>query len=248
MQPATAPRAAQRCPLVGAASPRGWFAARQSRDAPDDHRRPPRYLQAGDLLVLNDAATMPASLMGVTATGSADRASLAGRAAARDQCGRGLASGPAGCRRLAHRDRAPPTAPSLQPGDRLFWARRRDESDRIHAGARSRSGAGRRGDVSPDRRAVFPARCRVSAGAVRARQAHPVQLSQKTSYACGRCRRSTAHAPGRPRCRRPASPLSWQILLSLRQRGVELAWLTHAAGISSSGDPLLIACCPARAI
>jgi S-adenosylmethionine:tRNA ribosyltransferase-isomerase len=34
-------------------------------------------------------------------------------------------------------------------------------------------------------------------------------------------------------------PLSWSILLALRRRGIELCWLTHAAGLSSTGDPEL---------
>jgi S-adenosylmethionine:tRNA ribosyltransferase-isomerase len=39
-------------------------------------------------------------------------------------------------------------------------------------------------------------------------------------------------------------PLSWQLLAALRRRGVELAWLTHAAGLSATGDPALDAALP----
>jgi S-adenosylmethionine:tRNA ribosyltransferase-isomerase len=39
-------------------------------------------------------------------------------------------------------------------------------------------------------------------------------------------------------------PLSWHILAALRQRGVELAWLTHAAGLSATGDAALDAALP----
>ena len=39
-------------------------------------------------------------------------------------------------------------------------------------------------------------------------------------------------------------PLHWPLLERLRARGVELAWLTHAAGISASGDPDLDASLP----
>jgi S-adenosylmethionine:tRNA ribosyltransferase-isomerase len=39
-------------------------------------------------------------------------------------------------------------------------------------------------------------------------------------------------------------PLSFQILLGLRKKGVELCWLTHAAGLSSTGDPALDAALP----
>jgi S-adenosylmethionine:tRNA ribosyltransferase-isomerase len=39
-------------------------------------------------------------------------------------------------------------------------------------------------------------------------------------------------------------PLSWEILNQLRRAGVELAWLTHAAGLSSTGEPALDAALP----
>lgn len=39
-------------------------------------------------------------------------------------------------------------------------------------------------------------------------------------------------------------PLAWSTLLALRQRGVEIASLTHAAGLSSTGDPILDALLP----
>ena len=39
-------------------------------------------------------------------------------------------------------------------------------------------------------------------------------------------------------------PLSWRVLGQLRRRGVELRWLTHAAGLSSTGDPALDADLP----
>ena len=39
-------------------------------------------------------------------------------------------------------------------------------------------------------------------------------------------------------------PLSWSTLLGLRRRGVEIVALTHAAGLSSTGDPALDALLP----
>jgi S-adenosylmethionine:tRNA ribosyltransferase-isomerase len=39
-------------------------------------------------------------------------------------------------------------------------------------------------------------------------------------------------------------PLSWEILLALRRRGVRWAALTHAAGISATGDPAIDAALP----
>ena len=44
-------------------------------------------------------------------------------------------------------------------------------------------------------------------------------------------------------------PLSWEILLALRRRGVRWASLTHAAGLSATGDPAIDAALPlARAL
>jgi S-adenosylmethionine:tRNA ribosyltransferase-isomerase len=40
--------------------------------------------------------------------------------------------------------------------------------------------------------------------------------------------------------------LSWDLLLDLQRRGVHLATLTHAAGLSSTGDPALDALLPLR--
>ena len=39
-------------------------------------------------------------------------------------------------------------------------------------------------------------------------------------------------------------PLAWSLLLDLRRRGVRFAPLTHAAGLSSTGDPALDAALP----
>src|SRR5438552_18652243 len=39
-------------------------------------------------------------------------------------------------------------------------------------------------------------------------------------------------------------PLSWEILLALRRRGARWASLTHAAGLSSTGDAALDAALP----
>ena len=39
-------------------------------------------------------------------------------------------------------------------------------------------------------------------------------------------------------------PFTWSILLELRRRGVAIASLTHAAGLSSTGDPALDAALP----
>ena len=39
-------------------------------------------------------------------------------------------------------------------------------------------------------------------------------------------------------------PLSWEILLALRRKGVRWASLTHAAGLSSTGDPAIDAALP----
>ena len=54
--------------------------------------------------------------------------------------------------------------------------------------------------------------------------------------AVARADAATRAGPGRWRCRPPAARSPWPLLHELRRRGVGVAWLTHAAGLSSTGD------------
>jgi len=182
----------------------------------------PALLAPGDLLVVNDAATLPASLAGRDEAGRPVEARLAGSNV--DGTFTAVLFG-AGDWRQRTEDRPPP--PVLPAGARLRF-----------------------GDLVAVVAALSPLSPRLvelrfaAAGdelwAALYRQGRPVQYSYlahelplwavQTAYA-GRPWASEMPSAGRP--------LSWEILLALRRRGVRLAPLTHAAGLSSTGDPAL---------
>ncbi len=181
---------------------------------------------SNDLIVANDAAVLPASLTGShVPSGKPLEVRLAGW----PQDGRpgmrfvALAFG-AGDHRIPTEDRWPP--PSLQPGDRLELGPLSAFIERLAGHPRLpiiRFG----GDMD-------------SVWAGFASHGRPVQY---------------AHVPeplalwdvwtnlaARPVAFEPPSaglPLTWRMLSEWRRRGAELVTLTHAAGLSSTGDPAL---------
>lgn len=182
------------------------------------------YLRRGDLVVANDAATLPASLRGTHGrTGAPVEVRLAGRPSL----------DPADVRRFSAvvfgegdfhtrtEDRTPP--PTLAGGDRLVLGPLRATVERTLGHTRLVSLLF---DGTPDE---------VWAGL--ARHGRPIQY---------------AHVPeplalwdvwtriaGPPVAFEPPSAgfaLDWRTLASMRERGVGFETITHAAGISSTGD------------
>jgi S-adenosylmethionine:tRNA ribosyltransferase-isomerase len=187
----------------------------------------PALLEPGDLLVVNDAATLPASFSGHDAGG-------------RDLEARLVAAGPgetfwaallgAGSWRQRTEDRPPP--PPLDTGDPL-------ELGGILARVVERS------PISPRLvRLSFEARGDELWAALY-RSGRPVQYAHlaadlplwavQTVYAA---RPWAFEMPSAGR------PLTWEVMLALRARGVRWASLTHAAGLSATGDPALDAALP----
>lgn len=198
-------------PTLDATAPR--VAERQAPELPS-------FLQPGDLLIVNDAATLPASLRGLGPRGEEVELRLLGTTAG--ERFRAVLFG-AGDWRSPTEHRPPP--PLLAPGERIRFG----ESLSAQVVA-----------VSP----ISPRLVEIELDARGAalwmalyRYGRPVQYSYlrdelelwsvQTVYAS---RPWAAEMPSAGR------PLSWQILLALRRRGVEIAWLTHAAGLSSTGD------------
>jgi S-adenosylmethionine:tRNA ribosyltransferase-isomerase len=190
----------------------------------------PAFFAAGDLLVVNDAATLPASLAGVDGAGRPLEARLL--AARGDQRFAAVLFG-AGDWRQRTEDR--PAPPELPPGTDLLFGS--DGALRARIVARSR--------LSP--RLVdleFAARGDALVAALYA-IGRPVQYSHlahdlplwavQTVYAA---RPWSFEMPSAGR------PLSWALLLALRHKGVRWAALTHAAGLSATGDPALDAALP----
>jgi len=187
----------------------------------------PELLRPGDLLVVNDAATLPAALHGRTEEG----APLELRLLAREEEGAWTAVlFGAGDWRMRTEDR--PAPPSLPVGARLLLGTLK----------------ARVVEVLPPSprllRVAFEAQgAELWAGLYRS--GRPVQYSYvagplalwhlQTAYAA---RPWAAEAPS------AGLPLTWTLLLELRRRGVRFASLTHAAGLSSTGDAALDAALP----
>lgn len=190
----------------------------------------PGLLSAGDLLVVNDAATLPASLHGRDAAGNPIEARLLAADTEHGPRHFWAVLFGAGDWRQRTEDRPPP--PPLAPGTRLRFGALAAEL--VAPSPRSPRLVVLRFDGTEDD---------VWAGLYH--EGRPVQYSYlahdlplwavQTVYAA---RPWAFEMPSAGR------PLSWELLLALRRNGVEWAFLTHAAGLSSTGDPDLDAALP----
>jgi S-adenosylmethionine:tRNA ribosyltransferase-isomerase len=187
----------------------------------------PELLRPEDLLVVNDAATLPASLHG-SVRGEAIELRLAGEEP--DGTWRAVAFG-AGDWRTPTESRPPP--PVLAPGDALDLGRG------LHARVVSRSEISARlieirFDTPPDRfwSSLY-------------RHGRPVQYAyEPLPLALSRVQTPYAARPWASEMPSAGRPLRLDLLARLRARGVHLASLTHAAGLSSTGDAALDAALP----
>lgn len=186
----------------------------------------PALLDPGDVVVVNDAATFPGSLSLVTGGGAPVELRLL-----EERPGRFLAIAfGAGDWRTDTEARPPP--PPLAHGDWLLDPKTR----RLVAAV-----------VEIDRRSprLLEVRFAGEPWELIYRLGRPIQYSYlesdlelwsvQTSYAS---RPVAAEMPSAGR------PLSWTLIAALRRRGVEVVSLTHAAGISSTGDRQLDALLP----
>jgi S-adenosylmethionine:tRNA ribosyltransferase-isomerase len=183
------------------------------------------YLRPGDLVIANDAATLPASLLGRhVPTGAAIEVRLAGRSSLAPHevhVFSAVAFG-AGDFRTRTEDRLPP--PLLRPGDRL-----------------------RLGPLSATVEALLdhPRLLRLrfdgsaeSVWAALARHGRPIQYAHMPSpLALWDVWTPVAGMPVAFEAPSASFALDWQTLGSLRGRGITFATVTLAAGISSTGDP-----------
>jgi len=187
----------------------------------------PELLRPGDLVVVNDAATLPASLHG-TAGDAPIELRLAGEE--RDGTWRAVVFG-AGDWRTPTESRPPP--PALAPGDVLC--------------------------LGPGLRARVVSRSDLSARLLQIRFETPHDRFWSALYLHGRpiqyayealplplARVQTPYAARPWASEMPSAgrPLRLELLGRLRERGVQLATLTHAAGLSSTGDAALDAALP----
>jgi S-adenosylmethionine:tRNA ribosyltransferase-isomerase len=185
----------------------------------------PSLLRRGDLLVVNDSATLPASLLGTTG-GEPVEVRLV---AALDDGTWAAALLGAGDWRTRTEDR--PAPPRLPRGSVLTFGE----------GAAAVAGTvvgisdvtprlvRLRFDGEPD--ALWPALYR---------SGRPVQYSYlRAPLALWHVQTAYAARPWSAEMPSAGRPLTWEVLLDARARGVGLAAVTHGGGLSSTGDPAL---------
>lgn len=190
----------------------------------------PEKLRPGDLLVVNDAATVPASLAARAPSGEPVEIRLL--SAGEGGTFSALLFG-AGDWRSRTEDR--PAPPALAVGDALLVGAGDDLSAEVVG-------------VSPVSTRIVDIRFNRGGAELWSalyRLGKPVQYS----YLRGSLElwHTQTRYAARPWCVEAPSagrPLTWGLLLEIARRGVEVASLTHAAGLSSTGDPALDALLP----
>ncbi len=188
----------------------------------------PAMLGPGDLLVLNDSATMPASLQGTTDSGApVEVRLLAERSPGRFSA---LLFG-AGDWHSRTEDRPPP--PVLPEGAAIRFAPDFSASIASVAPASARLVEL---TFDADGARFWSALYRVGRPIQYAYLDAPLPLWHAQTVYGSRPWSSELPSAGRP--------LAWGLLLELRRRGVRVASLTHAAGLSSTGDSRLDALLP----
>jgi len=179
----------------------------------------PRLLRTGDLVVVNDAATLPGSLPGTTDDGASFELRLSGPIDGNRLSGVLLGEGD-------HRTRTEhrPSPPMLAPGAHV----RLGGFSAIVSAA-----AGRKVELIAQIAGDELWHAIYAVGS-------PVQYAHRPDrlplYAVQTAYASRPWAAEMPSAGRP---LTWEILLGLRRAGVAIATLTHAAGLSSTGDEAL---------
>jgi S-adenosylmethionine:tRNA ribosyltransferase-isomerase len=188
----------------------------------------PSFLAPGDLLVVNDAATLPASLR------SADGA-IELRLFGREDEGKRW------------------HALLFGPGDFRTPTEARPTPREVHAGETLELGAGlsaRVAAVDPEEPRLVDLEFDRSGGELyRALYAagRPVQYAHVPEpLALWDTQNRFAARPWAFEQPSAGRPLSFGVLLSLRRGGVELGWITHAAGLSSTGSERLDRRLPGR--
>ena len=178
--------------------------------------RLPELLAPGDLVVVNDAATLPGSLAGRTSRGEILELRLSGPVSGSRLSG--IVFG-AGDHRTRTEDR--PAPPPLAVGDRIQLGTLAVTVAAV-AGRRVELIAQLSGD------SLWQALYAHGKPVQYAHRSEPLPLwAVQTAYAA---RPWAAEMPSAGR------PLTWDVLLGLRRAGVAIAQLTHAAGLSSTGD------------
>ena len=189
-------------------------------------------LRPGDLVIANDAATLPASLQGEhVPTCRAVEVRLAGRRSLAAEAVRQFWAVVFGAGDFHTRTEDRPLPPRIAPGDRLALGPLSATVQRILGHPRLVELSF---DGPPD--AIWAGLARHGRPIQYAHMATPLALWDVWTPIAGP-----------PVAFEPPSAgfaLDWKAWLALRARGVGIATLTHAAGISSAGDDELDRCLP----
>jgi S-adenosylmethionine:tRNA ribosyltransferase-isomerase len=187
----------------------------------------PALLRPADLLVMNDAATLPASLVGHGPRGEPIEARLLGELAS--GAFRAVLLG-GGDWRQRTEDRAAPAR--VDPGGRLAFAGLSATVERVSR-------------LSPRLVELRFDRSGAELWLGLYRAGRPVQYAY-TSGPIELWHVQVAYASRPWAVEMPSAgrPLRWDLLLALRARGIRFARVTHAAGLSSTGDPAVDAALP----
>jgi S-adenosylmethionine:tRNA ribosyltransferase-isomerase len=189
----------------------------------------PDFVPGGSLVVVNDAATLPASLRGRTSDGKPVEARLI---ASDGGPWRAVLFGAGDwTTRTEHR----PAPPAVKAGERLLF----DGPLQAHV---------ERLDPASDR--LVTLRFDATGDALYAalyRSGRPVQYAHLDApLPLWHVQTAFAARPWASEMPSAGRPLSWELILSMRARGVRFASITHAAGLSSTGDDRLDAALPLR--
>jgi len=200
------------------------------------------FLTPGDVVIANDAATLPASLHGVhVASGAEIEVRLAGRRSLAVDGERApflaVVFG-AGDYHVRTEDRPPP--PALSAGDRLMFRGPRGVAGLAPVGAEGLSATI---EALLDHPRLVALRFDGGARALwagLARQGRPIQYAHiSTPLALWDVWTPIAALPVAFEPPSASFALDWGTIRALRERGIAFATITLAAGISSTGDPEL---------
>src|SRR5215218_1664767 len=185
----------------------------------------PRLLEPGDLLVVNDSRTLPASLLGHTAAGVPVEVRLAARDGERwAALVLGVPAG-GGDPALVPTDARPP-APVLEAGERLEFA-----------GGLGATVLGRHQEARPLIWLAFDAAGERLAEALH-RAGRPVRYAYvPRAWPLHHYQTLFAAGPGSAEMASAGRPFTVQTLADLRRRGVGVATISLHAGLSTYGDP-----------
>ena len=184
-------------------------------------------LRPGDVVIANDAATLPASLSGThVPTKRVIEVRLAGKPSLAARDAHRFIAVVFGAGDHHTRTEGRPLPPALDPGDELQLGELRARVERLLDHPRLIQ---LRFDATPD--ALWRGL---------ATHGRPIQYAHMNEpLALWDVWTSIASAPVAYEPPSAGFALDWQMLAAFEQHGIQFATLTHAAGISSTGDPEL---------